>query len=259
MQTGPVTVTDDLRPPSGSRVQYRFGLGADGRLVDVNTLTPAHRSSGFICIACGRRLIAHLKDDLRARHFAHHRKGACASYESYLHRAAKLAFLETYRECLSVGKAFTLRLPVVDTCNALEQTLGFRCEFPQYREIDLTRWFHAAELEQRHAGFVADVLLLGTRSQRALFVEVLVTHPCDEAKIASGHRILELRIGSDRDIAELLAAIVTVGTDRGQYGPQLPHQSSVQGALCRSLPETGRRHGRPRQCSSCSNSPPAQH
>lgn len=201
---------------TGTRaVQYRFAMGTDGRLVDVNALTRKSQVHGFACIACGQRLIAHLKDDLRARHFAHHRKGECASRESYLHRAAKLAFLETFRDRRAAGKPFTVRLPVVDTCNALEKSLAIRCAFAQFREIDLTRWFDTAELEQRHDGFVADILLLGSRLASPLFVEVAVTHSCEEPKIASGYRILELRIESDEQIAELRNAAVTVGANDG--------------------------------------------
>jgi hypothetical protein len=196
-------------------IQYRFAIGADGRLVDVMALTQESQSRRFVCIACGQRLVAHLKDDLRARHFAHYRKGECASRESYLHRAAKLAFLEAFRDRRAAGKPFTVRLPVVDTCNALEKSLGIRCALPQFREIDLAQWFDRAELEHRHDGFVADILLFGPRVASPLFVEIAVTHSCEVAKIASGHRILELRIQSDEQIAELRNAMVTVRTNDG--------------------------------------------
>lgn len=198
-----------------SRVQYRFAMGADGRLVDVNSLTREPGPSRFVCIACGQRVIAHLKDDLRARHFAHYRKEECASRETYLHRAAKLAFLETFRDRAAAAKPFMLRVPVVDTCNALEKSLAIRCPFRQFREIDLTRWFDTAELEQSHDGFVADILLRGSRLESPLLVEIDVTHSCDEVKIASGHRILELRIERDEQIAELRSAVITVGMNEG--------------------------------------------
>jgi hypothetical protein len=41
----------------------------------------------FECFGCRRRLVAHLKDDLRARHFAHYRADDCVGYETYLHNA----------------------------------------------------------------------------------------------------------------------------------------------------------------------------
>jgi hypothetical protein len=69
----------------------------------------------FVCIGCGSRLVAHLKDDQRARHFAHYGRSLCTSYETYLHQAGKAAFVETYRECVRAGRPFVVRMPVADT------------------------------------------------------------------------------------------------------------------------------------------------
>jgi len=213
------------------RIQYRFALDTEGRLVDVNGLVRESRRSAFTCIGCGARLVAHLKDDQRARHFAHFGRSTCAGYETYLHRASKAAFLETYRACLKADRPFMLRVPVVDTCNALNEKLGITCAIDRYRDIDLTQWFKSAAMEQRHDGFIADILLSGARARDLLLVEIVVTHPCDEAKIASGHRILEVRITSDEDIADLRSEIVTVGVASGHIAHNF-HTRTLNGAFC---------------------------
>jgi hypothetical protein len=103
--------------------------------------------------------------------------------------------------------------------------------FPQHREIDLTRWFDSADLEQRHGHFVADILLSGRRLSNPLLVEVAVTHPCDAAKIASGERILELEVASDSDIAELRTAIITIGAD-GHHKAHNFKTKVLRGSFC---------------------------
>lgn len=152
---------------SSNVVRYRFALDSNRRLVDVNDLLrPVNASSRehFECFGCGGRLIAHLKDDLRARHFAHYRADTCATYETYLHKAGKAAFLETYLDSLTNHKPFTLCVPVVDTCTSFRKELGFDCLRPTLREFDLTQWFDSANEEAQWQTFKPDVLL---KTQRA--------------------------------------------------------------------------------------------
>jgi len=182
-------------------------------LVDVNELVREAQPSAserFECFGCGQRLVAHLKDDLRARHFAHYTAGDCVGYETYLHRAAKTAFLETYLNCLAHQKPFTLRVPILDTCIAFRSELGFSCSRPSLQELDLTRWLDSASEETQFQTFKPDVLLRSSKSGRPMFVEVAVTHLCEEEKIASGTRILELSVTSDTDIALIRSGRITV-------------------------------------------------
>src|SRR5688572_29541697 len=133
----------------GRDIQYRFAKDGEGKLVDVLLLPyvrKANAPSQYACLGCGQRLIAHLKDDRRQRHFAHYRVGTC-SVETYLHQSAKLAFFTTYRDCLQSGQPFLLRVPVDDNCIGLYSSLGLRCPWSSTRTLDLTRWFDAATIE----------------------------------------------------------------------------------------------------------------
>jgi hypothetical protein len=182
-------------------------------------------------LACGGRLIAHLKDDLRSRHFAHYRAIECVSYETYLHRAAKAAFLETYLNCLANHRAFTLRVPVVNTCTSLHKALGIECPRPSFRELDLTQWFDSATEEGQFQAFRPDVLLMSSKNGRPMFVEIAVTHPCEQIKIHSGIRILEFTVASDNDIASIRSPLITVDNE----GPARTYNFKLkpeQGAFC---------------------------
>jgi hypothetical protein len=220
---------------NNNAVRYRFALNADHRLVDVNDLvriTGASAREYFECVGCGRRLVAHLKDDLRARHFAHFRADECVGYETYLHKAAKAAFLETYLDCLANQKPFTLRVPVADICTELRAELGFVCARPSYREINLTRWFDSAIEEARFEAFKPDVLLMSSNNGRSMFVELAVTHRCEQQKIDCGVRILELSIESDADIASIRSGVINVD-DNGPARTYNFKLKAAEGSFCK--------------------------
>ena len=214
-------------------VRYQFALNADRRLVDVNDLLRSTSGAGerFECLGCGGRLVAHLKDDLRSRHFAHYRTVECVPYETYLHRAAKTAFLETYLDCLGNHSAFTLHVPVVDTCTSLRNELGLECPRSTYREIDLAQWFDSASEEAQFQAFKPDVLLMSSKTGRPMFIEIAVTHPCEQDKIDSGIRILEFTVASDAEIATIRSRAITVensGPTRAYNFKLIPEE----GAFC---------------------------
>lgn len=199
-----------------STVQYRFGRAADGTVVDIHQLDESARAHLFSCIACDGRLVPHLKDDLRARHFAHHRLSKdCTGRETYLHLTAKALFCQTYRNCLEAKQPFRLTIPVTNTCSALRDLLGFTCALECKRDHDLTQWYDMLQAEASVGALRADILLT-SRSQgrrQPLLVEFAVTHECEAEKISTGARILEISIRDESDLARLLTPQIVVAAD----------------------------------------------
>jgi len=184
------------------RARYRYGIDRNGRMVDVMSLQreTITLTDHFQCLGCGGRLIAHLKDDRRVRHFAHHRETNCVSYETYLHAAGKLAFVETFRDRVNSMRPYIVHVPVADTCTYLRDSIELECPWPTHRAIDLVQWFDCATAESGNAQFRADVLLSSSRTMLFLYVEIAVTHACEPEKIASGVRIVEIDVRSDAEI-----------------------------------------------------------
>lgn len=115
-------------------IKYRYALSESGVILDIHEFDSSARGRVFTCIACSGRLVPHLKDDLRARHFAHHRHASlCPGRETYLHQAAKALFSQTYRAQLEACEPFQLAIPVRNTCTALRDELGFACGLAPYK------------------------------------------------------------------------------------------------------------------------------
>jgi len=211
-------------------IKYRFASSEGGTVLDIHDLDSSARGRVFTCIACSGRLVPHLKDDLRARHFAHHRHASlCPGRETYLHRAAKALFYQAYRARLQAREPYQLAIPVTNTCIALRDELGLSCEYPAVRDHDLTSWYEHVELEACVGKWRADVLLTSrTKTRRPLFVEFAVTHPCEKDKVESGQLIIEIPIRHEEDLAQLRKHRIVVSAE-----------SQIRAHNFKPKPETG--------------------
>ena len=163
------------------RAQLVYGLRPDGTLAHVWEV-PCGLACGCICPACRGRLIARTKDDHQVPHFAHHNREACGGGpETVLHLLAKEAFLANPNMLLPGRSALDERKQVVTKPGQKVATEFLRLEYADPKTI-------IPDLYVRALGY-------------DLFVEVAVTHFCDEAKI---QRLREHRIPAvEVDLARL--------------------------------------------------------
>jgi hypothetical protein len=160
-----------------------------------------------ICPACKEPLIAR-KGEVVAHHFAHRPQSVCVSGpETALHLAAKQI----------IAERLTLRLPAVEV-----DAKGIRKRRAPSKIVK----FDSASIEHRLEGVIADVMM--TVGGRQLLVEVLVTHECDEEKMARiealGIAAVEIDLGSvprDASLATIEAAVVKGGRRRWLFNPLL--------------------------------------
>ncbi len=186
-------------------VRYRFARSAGGALVDAVALAGSSDQASYRCLSCEGPLVAKVNGTIRRPHFSHKADAECSG-ESYLHRLAKLAFIQTYRECLASGVPFEIELDRKVTCGRYERLLGENRHCATDRVVfDLTRFYSDVRLETRSDEFVPDVSLhRGSRPDDVIFIEIAVSHFLSERKEKSGHRIIEIPIRSEEDIGPIL-------------------------------------------------------
>ncbi|MER9307624.1 hypothetical protein [Mesorhizobium sp. M0496] len=124
---------------------------------------------GLICPHCKAALVANLKDDLKAAHFAHHGPACRGGPETALHLLCKEIIQSELR--LTIPRQFAAHG-------------GYEVLIAEEREIVFDR----ATLEFRdHVEVIPDLhLQVGDMN---LFVEIAVTHPCGEEKISRLKRL----------------------------------------------------------------------
>ena len=156
----------------------------------------------YSCISCSGILIPK-KGQTRKHHFAHKPDANC-TFESYLHKLAKLEFQQEYLKCLHIGKPFYLENTVNRTCTGCIDAKPYNtiCELGQsVQSFDLTIVYDEIQIEKMHNGYIADILLVSNKYNRYLFIEFAVTHVCDAKKIRSGNPIVEFNIKTEEDLA----------------------------------------------------------
>lgn len=119
---------------------------------------------GLVCPHCNAALIANLKDDLKAAHFAHHGPACRGGPETALHLLSKEIIRDELR--LTIPREHA-------AYGDYEQLIAEECEIT----VD-----HATLEFRDHIEVIPDLRL--EVGESSLFVEVAVTHPCGEEKIS---------------------------------------------------------------------------
>lgn len=183
-------------------MRYHYALAESGKLVNIQELEAGPGQYTYVCPGCGEPLIPKL-GSIKQWHFAH-KPGSLCSSETYLHRLGKHIFYETYSHCLRTGSPFAIGF-YQQICRQpyarLPGLTAFRCDAMALQRYDLCRWFPDIVLEQAESGFVPDLLLRDKSGNPGIYVEIRVSHGCSPAKLASGRRILEIRLQSEADLA----------------------------------------------------------
>lgn len=189
----------------GDGLNYAFG--PDGAIVKIGEINPKDRYSlgPYNCPGCGSELVPAL-GKIRAHHFKHKlgRDPSCSN-ETYLHHLAKHVLRDALQKAIDRKAPYYLTTTVPRICDYYKKDLEIVCtESSILNNLDLTRWFDTAEVEKEAGGYIADVLLSSKeRVDYKLLLEIEVTHPCEPEKIASGQRIVEIKIENEDDIDKL--------------------------------------------------------
>lgn len=144
----------------------RLVYGWDPEKAKLFHISKARRglACGLVFPHCKAALVAHLKDDLKAAHFAHHGPACGGGPETALHILCKEIIRDELR--LTIPQEFAVH-------GTYERLIG------EAREMV----FERVTLEFRdHVEVIPDLRL--QVDDLNLFVEIAVTHPCGEEKIA---------------------------------------------------------------------------
>ena len=161
----------------------------------------AKKGQCYCCIECGEPLI--IKDGSKKRkHFAHKSNSNCDG-ESYIHKIWK----KRIKDIFYGDSPFVVKYPVFTPCKELNSCSikklvpNLNCNKGWYQEIDLKKEYDTCEEEIEHRGFVGDLVLTNSKfpERDPLFIEIDYTHPCDELKIASKIKIIEIKVIDDKE------------------------------------------------------------
>lgn len=178
---------------------YSYAINSSGELINVSK---AQRNKKYFCPICGELIYPHM-GKVRRWHFVHKNAGNC-SYESYLHKLAKIKI----REAFLTSEHFMLSYNAKAICSLECPFIGFpKCEDEKPVEFDLRRYYDTCEIETTYHQYRADLLLTSSTNPKRppVLIEIMVTHKCTDDKIKDGARIIEIPIQSEEQIDNIVS------------------------------------------------------
>lgn len=188
-------------------IKYKRAKNNNDEIINIEQVTPEIRkATKFTCISCGQELSACLGSK-NQHHFRHKTEVDC-NLETYLHKMGKYTFVKAYTDCLSQGRPFIITLKRRVSC-VKEVDCPIRHYYGSYPDVcnkyvwedfDLTRYYDSVAEEETVGPFVADILLKSSKGYPPTLVEIMVSHACEEGKIQSGYRIIEIELHKEEDL-----------------------------------------------------------
>ena len=217
-----VCVTHKILNTKGSTgPKYKYAIGKDNSLVDILDIPKGYRNSRkrdeFTCFGCGRPLMAR-PGNRNAPHFAHYptEEEFVCNGQTYLHRAGVLKFKEEFERRIENGDSFSFEIKSTRICD--HETCPFgRTEFCKEECFETVQVlpgnYTICEKEPYDNGLYPDILLQNEQGEK-IYVEIFVSHPCSEDKIAAGIPIVEIKLDTEDDLDFLLQDVISEKDER---------------------------------------------
>ena len=192
-----------------AKVKYHFALNDKGQIIDIADVTEETKHDKYYCLNCGDAMRPRLGSK-NAHHFAHISTTPDCNPETYLHKLAK----HKIKEKFDSSATFEISLHQVSKC--LDKAIcpfynEEQCQSTDYKTYDLHKNYDTCVEEQVIDNYQADLLLTSSIKPNTppILIEIYVSHKCEEAKIESGLRIIEIKIRNEEDIVKLLQSPIT--------------------------------------------------
>ena len=188
-----------------AEIKYQYAYDEVGKLVSIGDYTKETcKCHTYRCVGCGNTLLPRaIGSQSRRAHFYHKELVECSG-ETYIHKLAKKLLKRKFDD----SDKFLISYRVAKKCS--NKSCGLRnvdCHKEYERvEIDLKQFYDTCTEEAQIDGFVADLLLTNSNNPKIqpLLIEICVTHACEEDKIKSGLKMIEITIKKEKEVVDVL-------------------------------------------------------
>lgn len=192
-----------------AKIKYHYALNDKGQVIDISDVTENNRQAKYYCLNCGDEMRPRLGAK-NAHHFAHKSTTPDCNPETYLHKLSKYKIKEKFDS----GIPFEISIRQTSGCidkNHCPFYNSDECRKEGYITYNLRKNYDTCREEQVIGNYRADLLLTSSAKPDTppILIEILVTHKCEEKKINSGEKIIEIQIKKEEDIANLLQSPIT--------------------------------------------------
>jgi hypothetical protein len=188
-----------------AEIKYQYAYDENGLLVSISDLSKeSSKQHSFRCVSCGSTLLPRAIESKHRKPHFYHKSVVDCSGETYLHKLGKLLIKKKF----DYSEKFVVSYSAKIKCNKSNCNLHNKgCEKQEEVKVDLKEFYDTCSVEAYYKGFIADLLL--TNSQKPdtppVFIEIFVSHACDDDKLDSGFRIIEIPIRCEQDLKDIEA------------------------------------------------------
>ena len=187
-------------------IKYHYAINELGEEIDISNVTPEYRKNhSFRCSYCGAPMVARLGTS-NTPHFAHS-SGCidCGNGESDLHKYAKRTIKSKFlsSECFIIGIQQNVKCGVQGCVFRNDNAEYEECSRTQVVPYNIKEWgYDSCEEEAVIGDFKADLLVTSSTNNKRppILLEIAVKHPCEDRKINSGLRIIEIPVKTYEDV-----------------------------------------------------------
>lgn len=186
-------------------VKYKYAYDENNVPVSIDSLTKeTSKQHTYHCIGCGNTLLPRaIGSKSKRAHFYHKEQVECSG-ETYVHKLAKKLIKQKFDK----SEQFLVSYYVNKSCSEINCRLrNTNCRKENApNEIDLKRFYDTCQEEAQVNGFVADLLLSSSKHPDLdpVLIEIKVTHGCEEEKVNSGLKIIEISVKEEADLLTLI-------------------------------------------------------
>ncbi|MBQ7855142.1 MAG: hypothetical protein IJ352_09030 [Muribaculaceae bacterium] len=176
---------------------YSYATDEKGILVHVND---AVRGQLYKCPYCSGQMTPHM-GKIRKWHFTHKANLDNCSYESYLHKIAKICIKNAFISSSNFNISYDVPVRCNLNCSIMNHS---NCYDTQIMQFNLKEYYDTCQEEVKYKNFIADLILSSsTKEIDPILIEIYVSHKSTEEKLTEGVRIIEIEIKSEEDIDDI--------------------------------------------------------
>ena len=159
---------------------------------------------------CGERLF--IRDGkVRRKHFSHIKNAEKCSYDNYLHTLAERKIAEWFNSV----ETLNLKLNIDVYCGNYDKCIWVNnnreelnsCKKKRLYPFNLKKYYDSIEIEKREGEFKWDLWLTNSQNiYSPMAIEIYVTHKCEDNKLNSKVRIIEIKINSEEQLEALVGS-----------------------------------------------------
>lgn len=188
-------------------IKFHNAINENGKIINISDVTQENRAKHYTCVGCGKEMSAVL-GQVKEHHFRH--KGDSCSWESYLHSLGRKLIKEKFDN----QKEFLIKYNVEYLCDKvnncqLVKIVDKKCNRKELFIQDLKKIYNICEEEKNYKGYRADLMLSNKNNPNIppIFLEIAVTHDCEQNKIESGIPIIEIKLGDENVLQDIMKTV----------------------------------------------------